>query len=109
MKSQVLLLPLNDTPNINGVVPGKLYEYIGAKRPIICIGKTDGDAAKIVNETTSGKVSGFKDVETLKETILSYYRDYKKGNLSINSKDYEKYSRKLLAGQIAEELNKIID
>ncbi|NQX97903.1 MAG: glycosyltransferase family 4 protein [Flavobacteriales bacterium] len=109
MKSQVLLLPLNDTPNINGVVPGKLYEYIGAKRPIICIGKTDGDAAKIVNETFAGKVSGFEDVEILKETILDYYKEYKKNTLTIDSKDYEKYSRKLLAGQIAEELNKIID
>ena len=37
--SQVLLLPLNDVPNINGVIPGKMYEYFGAKRPILCIGK----------------------------------------------------------------------
>ena len=27
--SQVLLLPLNNTPNISGVVPGKLFEYLG--------------------------------------------------------------------------------
>lgn len=107
MKSQVLLLPLNDTPNIDGVVPGKLYEYIGAQRPIICIGKTDGDAAKIINETNAGKVSDFGDVETLKETIKAFYQQYKNDTLEVESKDYEKYSRKLLAGQIAEELNKI--
>ncbi len=107
MKSQLLLLPLNDTPNINGVVPGKLYEYIGAKRPIICIGKLDGDAAKIINETNAGDVLDFKDVAGLKETILSSYKKYKSNALVVDSKDYEKYSRKLLAGQIAEELNKI--
>ncbi|PCI99597.1 MAG: glycosyl transferase family 1 [Flavobacteriales bacterium] len=109
IKSQVLLLPLNDTPNIDGVVPGKLYEYIGAKRPIVCIGKPDGDAAKIINETDAGKVSDFNDVETLTETIKSYYQDYKNNSLTVDSKNYERYSRKLLAGQITEELNKIIN
>ncbi|MGB0887322.1 MAG: glycosyltransferase family 4 protein [Vicingaceae bacterium] len=107
MKSQLLLLPLNDTPNIDGVVPGKLYEYLGAKRPIICIGKPDGDAAKIIKETNAGSISDFNDVTTLVENIKTYYLAYKQNNLSVNSKDYEKYSRKLLAGAIAEELNKI--
>ena len=107
MKSQLLLLPLNDTPNIDGVVPGKLYEYIGAKRPIICIGKTTGDAAKIIKETNAGTISGFEDVKTLQQNILSAYRLFQQQKLSVESKDYEKYSRKILAGQIAEELNKI--
>lgn len=107
IKSQILLLPLNDTPNIDGVVPGKLYEYIGAQRPIVCIGKPTGDAATIIKETNAGKVSDFSDTETLKNTISEYYQHYKSKTLRVDSKGYEKYSRKLLAGQIAEELNKI--
>jgi len=108
MKSQLLLLALNDTPNIDGVVPGKLYEYIGANRPILCIGKLDGDAAKIIRETNAGSISDFNDVETLTKNITTYYQEYKNGQLTVESKNYEKYSRKLLAGQIAEELNKIL-
>lgn len=108
MKSQLLLLPLNDTPNIDGVVPGKLYEYIGANRPIVCIGKTTGDAAKIIKETSAGKITGFEDVETLQSVLQNYYDLYKNQTLIVKSKDYEKYSRKLLAGKIAEELNKIV-
>ena len=108
IKSQLLLLPLNDTPNINGVVPGKLYEYIGAQRPIVCIGKTTGDAAKIIKETNAGSVTDFKDVVSLKKAISEFYQNYTTNSLTINSGDYEKYSRKLLAGQIAEELNKIL-
>jgi glycosyltransferase involved in cell wall biosynthesis len=109
MKSQLLLLPLNDTPNIDGVVPGKLYEYMGAKRPIICIGKPTGDAAKIIIETNAGCISDFNDEETLVNQIKTYYQAYKTGRLKVDSKGYEKYSRKILAGQIAEELNKIVD
>jgi glycosyltransferase involved in cell wall biosynthesis len=107
IKSQLLLLALNDTPNIDGIVPGKLYEYIGAQRPIICIGKTTGDAAKIITETKSGTISGFNDVASLKQTILIHYQQYKAGTLKIESSNYQKYSRKLLAGEIAKELDKI--
>tara|TARA_B100000809_G_scaffold72104_1_gene69794 strand:- start:9733 stop:11034 length:1302 start_codon:yes stop_codon:yes gene_type:complete len=108
IKSQVLLLPLNDTPNIDGVVPGKLYEYIGAQRPILCIGKSDGDAAKILNETEAGIVCDFNDTTSLKKVVKEYYLHYKNNSLTVKSKNYEKYSRRLLAGQIAEELNKIV-
>jgi len=108
IKSQVLLLPLNDTPNIDGVVPGKLYEYIGAQRPILCIGKSDGDAAKILNETEAGIVCNFNDTKSLKKGVKEYYQHYKNNSLTVNSKNYEKYSRRLLAGQISEELNKIV-
>ncbi|MDB4533887.1 glycosyl transferase family 1 [Vicingaceae bacterium] len=107
IKSQLLLLPLNDTPNIDGVVPGKLYEYLGAKRPIVCIGKPDGDAAKIIEETSGGSVSDFNDVDGLVISLNTYYNAYKNLSLKIESKGYEKYSRQLLAGAIAEELNKI--
>jgi len=108
IKSQILLLPLNDTPNINGIVPGKLYEYLGAQRPILCIGKIDGDAAKIISDTNAGKVIGFKDATKMGKIILQFYHLYKAKKLYVKSKNYQKYSRKILAGQIAEELNKMV-
>ena len=45
-------------------------------------------------------------VEILKEQIKSFYSEYKANNLNVHSEGYEKYSRKFLAGEIAEELNK---
>lgn len=107
IKSQLLLLALNDTPNIDGVVPGKLYEYIGAQRPIICIGKTTGDAAMIIRETNAGYTSDFHEIIELKKIILNYYSQYKNKILKVNSHNYEKYNRRLLAGQFAKELDKL--
>ena len=107
MKSQTLLLPLNDVPNIDGVIPGKMYEYFGAKRPIICIGKIDGDAAEIIKETNTGIVVGFSNAEKLKQEILRMYHDYKNGNLQVHSQNYTKYSRKILASKIANVLDTI--
>ena len=74
--SQVLLLPLNNVPNIEGIIPGKMYEYLGALRPIICIGDIDGDAAEIIYETQTGSVVGFSDKNKLKKEVLKLYDDY---------------------------------
>lgn len=107
LKSQLLLLPLNDVPTIDGVIPGKLYEYLGAKRPIVCIGKPTGDSAKIIMESKAGVVVDFNDATELKKCLITYYNLYKKQNLHISSEGFEKYSRKKLAGDFANLLNQI--
>ena len=106
--SQVLLLPLNNVPNIQGIIPGKMYEYLGALRPIICIGDIDGDAAEIIYETQTGSVVGFSDKNKLKKEVLKLYDDYKLGVLEINSNNYNKYSRKQLAERFAIIFNQML-
>ncbi len=107
MTSQLLLLPLNDTPNIDGVVPGKLYEYLGAKRPIVAIGKTTGDSARIIKETGAGIIAGFGDVAALKAGLKTQIEAYQNGSLSVDSSGIERFSRKVLAGQLAEAFTEI--
>lgn len=106
-RSPVLLLPLNDTPNISGIVPGKLYEYLAAKRPIFAIGKTDGDTAKIIHETNAGVIAGFKDKDQMKKMILEYYQKYKEGKLLVDSKNTEQFSRRGSAEKFSKLLNEI--
>ena len=98
--SQLLLLPLNDAPNVKGILPGKMFEYMALQRPILAIGPTDADYAKIINETSSGKCHGFNDKQAIKQTILEYYRLFKTDKLSSKSGSYEKYSRRNLAQKI---------
>ncbi|MCF8233226.1 MAG: glycosyltransferase family 4 protein [Bacteroidales bacterium] len=105
--AQVLLLALNDTPNVAGIIPGKIFEYIAAKRPIICIGPEAGDSARIIHETSAGKVADFSDKDKMKEIIKEYFNKYLKDQLQIKSSEADKYSRKNLCGKIAHLLNEI--
>jgi glycosyltransferase involved in cell wall biosynthesis len=107
-RSQVLLLLVNNTPNSKSILTGKIFEYLAAKRPILCIAPADGDAAKIIQETNSGLISDFNDFQSLKENILVYYRLYQNGLLKSQSSNIEKYSRKALTGKLAEVMNKAI-
>lgn len=106
-RSQVLLLLVNNTPNAKGILTGKMFEYLAAKRPILCIGIEDGDAAKIIHATGSGVVVNFTDAIKMKQSVLSFYNEYKNKSLQVDTNSVEKYSRKNLTKQLAEILNHI--
>ncbi len=107
LRSPVLLLPLNDTPNIAGIVPGKIYEYLAAKRPIFSIGKPDGDTARILHATNAGVIVDFKNKDAMKVEILKLYRQYQSGKLNIDSRQVDQFSRKGSAEKFAKLLNEI--
>jgi glycosyltransferase involved in cell wall biosynthesis len=106
-QSQVLLLLINNTPNAKSILTGKFFEYLAARRPILCIGPPHGDAAVILKETNSGLISNFNDLQKVTENILIYYKLYKEGKLTSSSHNIEKYSRKALTGKLVEVMNKI--
>ena len=92
--SNFLLLVVPNTKKNKGIVMGKLFEYIRSMTKIIMIGPTDSDAAKIINETSSGKCFGYKDSFKICE-----YLDSNENSVTIN---FEKYSRKNLTSKIVE-------
>lgn len=101
-KSQILLLLEIDRIETRAIIPGKLFEYLAAKRPILALGPRDSDIAPIIEETNSGIFLNYSQENELKSTIKNYYRDFKKNNLRVNSTKIENYSRKYLTKQLSE-------
>jgi len=98
--SQVLMLLINQSGNAKGILTGKFFEYLAAKRPILAVGPTDGDAAVVLNETGAGVIVDFADEPETKTAILNYYNQYKKGTLSVQSESVERFSRRSLTGEL---------
>ncbi len=107
-QSQVLLLLINDTPNAKVILPGKFFEYMAAKRPILCIGPLDGDAAQVIDDVKAGIVIEKDNQAGIENAIRELYQEFKNGKLSINSKDIEKFSRKSLTALLAMRLKEIV-
>lgn len=107
-QSQLLLLVINRTHNAKGVLTGKLFEYMAARRPVICIGPVDGDAAEIVNETQCGKAVDYDDVISLKRIVRDYYMQYLQHRLNTSSVNVEKYSRRALTEKLVQVLDRIV-
>ena len=101
-KSQVLLLVVNNVPSAKGIITGKIFEYLMAKRPILAIAPSNGDLAEILKNTNAGKTVNFEDKAQLKKNILNLYADYKKGDLKIQSNNIEQFHRKELTKKVAE-------
>jgi glycosyltransferase involved in cell wall biosynthesis len=100
-KSQVLLLVINQTPNSRGILTGKIFEYLAAQRPILCIGPKDGDAAKVLLETGLGSTFGFEDSDNLHVTLSRIYESFQQGLPNFAKSSTEIYTRKYLTGKIA--------
>jgi hypothetical protein len=71
-----LLLPLNKAENAKGRMPGKLYEYLRAHRPIISLGPNDSDVAMVIKEYRVGENFLYTDITSLKYYIKSLYSNY---------------------------------
>ncbi|CAN5386426.1 glycosyltransferase family 4 protein [soil metagenome] len=64
--SDVLLLIIPDAPGAEGILTGKLFEYMGTGRLILGLGPKQGDAAGIIKECNAGRMFERNEKETLK-------------------------------------------
>ena len=106
--SQVLLLSINQVPNAKGIITGKIFEYLQAKRPILGIGPEDGDAAAILKKTNAGNIVGFNNKIELKAAVLKLYKDFKEEKLFVKSINIEQFHRKNITRQLAQVIKKVV-
>ena len=106
-KAQVLLLLIPNVKKCKGILTGKLFEYLSAKRPILAIGPEDGDLADVIEDTNAGIIVDFDNDDKLSSEILKLYHQYKKGNLEVDSKNTNKYHRKELTKKVAFIINSL--
>ena len=59
--SQVLLMVEINSEETVGIVPGKVFEYLAAKRPILAIGPKGWDVAEIIDRCEAGKVFNYEE------------------------------------------------
>jgi len=106
--SQVLLLSINQVLSAKGIITGKIFEYLQAKRPILGIGPEDGDAAAILKKTNAGNIVGFNNKVELKAAVLKLYKDFKEEKLFVKSINIEQFHRKNITRQLAQVIKKVV-
>ena len=72
----MLILPLRKEPEYKATLPGKLFEYLAARKPVLGIGQTDGAMARILNETGAGVVFNWDDKASIAAYINLCWRNF---------------------------------
>ena len=99
---QVLLLVVNRTGNVKGIVTGKVFEYLNAQRPILAIGPEEGDLAEIVRESSSGEAIHYDDKTKLKKYVSNCFEKYQNKELYLSERDLSRYSTQALTKKFCE-------
>ena len=100
-KSQVLLLIEINSEETKSIIPGKIFEYMAAERPIIALGPEESDFAEIITATNTGVFFSYYEKEKLKALLLNYYELFQNNNLKVHAVGLQRYSRKSLTEQLA--------
>lgn len=96
LKTTVLLLIIPDHQSNKSIITGKLFEYIAAGKPVLCLGPSDGDAAEIIRNCGHGSTFDYSDSKAISE-----YLEHLLSEKSITGKTASLgYSRKVLTGRI---------
>jgi hypothetical protein len=101
--SVFLLCDINDSKGGN-LIPGKFYDYLSYKIPIIAFSNKNSDTYNIMKETNSGNVFDFSNEFDLKNHILELYSNFKNNNLILSKNNSNKY----LISNLTLELNKLL-
>jgi glycosyltransferase involved in cell wall biosynthesis len=77
-------------------VGGKLYEYLGLKKPVLAMVPKEGEASKIINETNAGIVCSSYKITQICQALKKIIA----GQMTFTFAGIEKYSREKQAMQL---------
>lgn len=96
MSADVLWFMIDYKKNIDAILPGKVYEYIGARKPILgCV--PDGAAKQALQEYGAAFICKPDDVAEIKKNLYKIYELFKNNQLPEPAEEIvNKYRRDVL-------------
>ncbi|MDO7853458.1 glycosyltransferase family 4 protein [Hymenobacter convexus] len=103
LSSSVLLMAIPDVPRNFGILPGKIFEYLAANKPILCVGPAGSDADNLLQECEAGQALPYQDSALMLATLETLVAQWRQNpNLDLPAVSHNRYSRRALAGRLAE-------
>jgi glycosyltransferase involved in cell wall biosynthesis len=105
------ILLLLDSPGRRAGVPAKLYEYLGAGRPILALAESDSDVAWVLSESNlAHRIAPPLDSNAIHQALLELIQDPSTPSCAGDAPDRNpRFSREQLSGELAELLDSCLD
>ena len=107
MSSSALLLINDRGPHDKGHIPGKIFDYLGVRRPVFGVGPPGGAADEILRNSDSGRVIHYEDTDGAVNYLGELIDDWQR-TTSRFSFAPEQYEKRQLTRELADVFNRII-
>ena len=107
LAASVLVLPLRNDPEYRPILPGKLFEYLASRRPILGIGQEDGAMARVLADTGAGVTAGWDNLEAMRDFIDKAWEQHRAGGVPPVEGDIARFSRRSLTRELAALLERV--
>ena len=89
--------------------PGKLYEYLGARKPVL--GSLDeGYMKQLILESGAGVCVPLKDLHAHEDAVRDFFTQFEKNQLQQVSAEFsDRYNRQVLTGELARHFESLMD
>jgi glycosyltransferase involved in cell wall biosynthesis len=103
MTSSALLMAIPDVALNRGILPGKVFEYLAARKPVLCVGPAGSDADNVLREAGAGQALPYDDYALMLSTLEQLAQQWQQNpNLDLTDTTPAHYSRRGQAAQLAE-------
>lgn len=99
--SDFLLQVVDDVSDNHLFIAGKLFDYLGSRKPILAIGPKGGEVEEIINETKSGYFFEYSEGPKLKEQLVKILNLEVDIETTFSFTGIEQYSRSALTKRLA--------
>ncbi len=107
-KADLLLLVIDDIPNPNLFIPGKLFDYLGSRKPVFGIGPKNGEVHKIIKETNSGYFFDYQENEKAFEQLKALVEKRAELSKLFTFEGIEQYTREQLTKKLTSTFDEVL-
>ena len=107
MAATILLLPLRNDPEYRPILPGKLFEYLASRRPVLGIGQEDGAMARVLADTGAGLTAGWDNASSMRSFLDKAWEQFQSDGVPPVAGDIARFSRRNLTHELAALLDKV--
>lgn len=99
--SHLNLLMIEQVKTAPWLFTGKVFEYIGARRPILMLGPDPSPLADLLRDTGLARIAGYENPEETADMMESLYQERLAGSILVDDSQVEKYNAYYQTGRLA--------